>query len=323
MQPLFKPKTQATVVIAPTPQSVLDNVLDGSKYGKVSVGALTNNQVDLSKSGVLTRGAIAPLFSGSFQYVSTTNSITFYWDGTNLSTPITIYRADGTTVGPISGSQAITGLNSATSYYFYPYFDESTETIMWVTGGVGTPAIAQTSRTNAAAQSQALQGHAPLSLGGMLAATTAAGTGGGSGGGSGSCPMVGMLVKSKTRGVIKIEECQVGEWIESMIGHTQVVSLEVFPQTLFIEVILERGESVVVAPTHPFTVADEDTPKEAQSLSLSDSLIVRSGAGAVSQLSVVRERGGHKVRISCLPHHEFWCGRVNPNVLVHNMMIES
>src|SRR5882672_925171 len=46
--------------------------------------------------------------TSSFSYTSTTTSITWYWDGTNGSTMLTIYRADGTTNGPISGSQAIT-----------------------------------------------------------------------------------------------------------------------------------------------------------------------------------------------------------------------
>lgn len=121
-----------------------------------------------------------------FTYTATTTSITWYWDGTNGSTTLTIYRADNTTTGPISGNQTITGLTPATTYNFYPYWDETAKTFKWVAGGSGTPAYAQPSAGSAVlVQQQNLRNQIPLSIGGMQASTPAAGTGGGSGGGGG------------------------------------------------------------------------------------------------------------------------------------------
>src|SRR5882672_12800000 len=99
---------------------------------------------------------------------------------------LTIYRADGTTNGPISGSQAITGLVANTTYNFYPYWDEPTQSLKWVAGGTGTPDYAISSAgSKVAVQQQNLRTRIPLSLGGMQGITPAAGSGGGTGGGGG------------------------------------------------------------------------------------------------------------------------------------------
>jgi len=120
-----------------------------------------------------------------FKYTATTTSISWFWDGTNGSSPINIYRADGTVTGPISGNQTITGLNPTTNYNFYPYYDEPTQNIKWVAGGVGTPGYAQTAGSLTLVQSQALRNRIPLSSGGMVGTTPTTGTSSGSGGGAG------------------------------------------------------------------------------------------------------------------------------------------
>lgn len=121
-----------------------------------------------------------------FAYTATTTSITWYWDGTNGSTTLTILRADGTTTGPISGNQVITGLSASHTYNFYPYWDEPTQTVLWVAGGSGSPAYAQSSAgSQTLVQSQFLRSRLPLSQGGMQASTPASGSGSGSGGGGG------------------------------------------------------------------------------------------------------------------------------------------
>lgn len=122
----------------------------------------------------------------SFAYTSTTLSITWYWDGTNGSTTLDILRADNTTTGPISGNQTITGLTANTTYNFYPYWDEVSQSVKWVAGGSGTPAYAQPSAGGRnLVQAQNLRNQIPLSLGGMQASTTASGSGSGTGGGGG------------------------------------------------------------------------------------------------------------------------------------------
>jgi len=151
------------------------------------------------------RGSVPPTWSGAFTYASTTSSLTWSWSG------LTIYRADGTTTAIPNGSVAVTSLTAATTYYFYPYWDEVAGSLAWVAAGGGSPAYAQAAKTNLAAQQQALQGRIPLSQGAIAAATTSSGTGGGSGGGSGSCLRAGTVVLTKERGTVAIETCKVGE----------------------------------------------------------------------------------------------------------------
>ncbi|HXX20791.1 MAG TPA: Hint domain-containing protein [Candidatus Acidoferrum sp.] len=185
--------------------SIDNQITDGTNFARVSASALTANQIDPTKSGVLMRGSVPPTWSGAFTYVSTTSSLTWSWSG------LAIYRADGSTTAIPNGSVAVTGLTAATTYYFYPYWDEVAGALAWVLGGAGTPACAQSAKTNLAAQQQALQGRIPLSQGAIAAATTSSGTGGGSGGGSGSCLRAGTVVLTKERGTVPIETCKVGE----------------------------------------------------------------------------------------------------------------
>src|SRR5579864_6412096 len=203
--------------------SMDSGVTDGADFARVSAEALTENKVDPSKTGVMTKGSLPPTWSGAFTYTSTTSSITWAWSG------LAIYRADGTTTTVTNGSLAVTGLAAGTAYYFYPYWDETALSLVWVLGGAGNPANAQAAKTIVAAQQQALQGRIPLSAGAIAAATTASGTGGGSGGGSGSCVRAGMLVLSFDRGVIDIEKLRVGELIMGREGWTRVVRHEVHP----------------------------------------------------------------------------------------------
>jgi len=199
-------KRLAGASLGPNQGWSLDNqITDGSNFARVSAAALTANQIDPAKSGVLMRGSVPPTWSGAFTYVSTTSSLTWSWSG------VAIYRADGTTTAIPNGSVAVTGLTAATTYYFYPYWDETADALVWVAAGAGTPAYAQSAKTNLAAQQQALQGRIPLSQGAIAAATTSSGTGGGSGGGSGSCLRAGTVVLTKERGTVPIETCKVGE----------------------------------------------------------------------------------------------------------------
>ena len=199
-------KRLAGASLGPNQGWSLDNqITDGANFARVSSSALTSNQIDPTKSGVLMRGSVPPTWSGVFTYVSTTSSLTWSWSG------LVIYRADGTTTAIPNGSVAVTGLTAATTYYFYPYWDETAGALAWVATGTGSPAYAQAAKTNIAAQQQALQGRIPLSQGAIAAATTSSGAGGGSGGGSGSCLRAGTMVLTRERGTVPIETCTVGE----------------------------------------------------------------------------------------------------------------
>jgi hypothetical protein len=206
-------KRLAGASLGPNQGWSLDNqITDGTNFARVSSNALTANQIDPTKSGVLMRGSVPPTWSGAFTYASTTSSLTWSWSG------LAIYRADGTSTAIPNGSVAVTGLTTATTYYFYPYWDETANALAWVPAGSGSPAYAQSAKTNAAAQQQALQGRIPLSQGAIAAATTSSGTGGGSGGGSGSCLRAGTMVLTRERGTVAIETCTVGEHLRCPSG---------------------------------------------------------------------------------------------------------
>jgi len=300
--------------------SIDNQITDGTDYARVVTGALTAGQIDPTKSGVLMKGSVPPTWSGAFTYASTTSGIAWSWSG------LAVYRADGSTTAVPAGSLSITGLAAATTYYFYPYWDESASAISWVAGGSGAPGNAQTAKTNAAAQQQGLQGRVPLSQGAMVAATTSSGTGGGSGGGSGSCVRAGTVVLTKERGTVPIETCQVGEHLccpSPAIGEawTRILRLEVRDADTFIRLHFSNAESLDVTPHHIFTLAD-GSPMRAERLCLSDILIGRFGRITLKRIETVVE-SSRKVTVSCEPTHQFFAGRHAATVLTHNYTFSS
>jgi len=295
-------------------------VTDGADFARVSADALTSNDVDPAKPGVLMKGSVPPTWSGGFTYASTTSSITWSWSG------LMIYRADGTTTAVTNGSLAVSSLSPGTTYYFYPYWDDTQLALAWVGGGAGHPANAQTAKTIAAAQQQALQGRIPLSAGAMTAATTTSGTGGGSGGGSGSCVRAGMMVVSRDRGTIEIEKLRVGEHIlgpgELLTdAWTRVVRHEVHPADTFVRLTFSNEDSLDVTPHHVFTLAD-GAPVRAERLCLGDILVGRIGRLTLKKIELVVEESA-KVIVTCEPSHEFFAGRAAASVLTHNYNFSS
>lgn len=305
-------------------------IVDGSDFARVTTDALTGNKVDPTKSGVLMKGSVPPSWNGSFSYTSTTSGITWSWSG------MQIYRADGSSTAVPDGSLAISGLASTTTYYFYPYWDETANALGWVAGGSGSPANAQGAKTNSAAQQQSLQGRVPLSQGAMTAATTASGTGGGSGGGSGSCLRVGVVVMCRERGTVPIECCRVGDHmlcppgggvrLKSADEHdsrswTRIARLEILPADTFIRLHLSNEETLDVTPHHIFTLAD-GSPMRAERLCLSDILVGRFARLTLRKLETIVEES-QKVTVSCEPCHEFYAGRFTASILTHNWTFSS
>jgi hypothetical protein len=300
--------------------SLDDQITDGSNYARVVSGALTAGKIDPTKSGVLTKGSVPPTWSGAFTYVSTVSSITWSWAG------LIIYRADGSTTPVSNGSLAITGLTAGTTYYFYPYWDDAASAIAWVAGGTGTPASAQTAKTNLAAQQQALQGRVPLSQGAVIAATTTSGTGGGSGGGSGSCVRADSVVLTKERGTVAIETCKIGEHLRCPspgVGEswTRILRLEVREADTFIRLHFSNADSIDVTPHHIFTLAD-GSPMRAERLCLSDILVGRFGRLTLKRIETILEES-KKVTVSCEPSHHFYAGRHTASILTHNYTFTS
>lgn len=295
--------------------SLDSGVTDGADFARVSASALTANDVDPSKAGVLMKGSVAPTWSGGFTYTCSTSSITWSW--TNLS----ILRADGAQTQIASGSLAVTSLAAATTYFFYPYWDETLLALAFVSGGTGNPATANMAKTIASAQQQSLQGRVPLSAGAMSAATVASGTGGGSGGGSGSCVRGNMRVLTKDRGLVKIHALRKGDHIRGRDSWTRVVRHEVHPADTFIRLSLSNGDSLEVTPHHVFTLADE-SPVRADRLCLGDILVGRNGWLTLQKIELVNEEGA-KVLVTCEPEHEFFAGGSDACVLTHNYNFSS
>jgi hypothetical protein len=75
-------------------------------------------------------GSVPPSLSTAFSYTATgtSPSITWAWAAQQA-----IFRADGSITNIGAGTQAITGLAVSSTYYFYPYWRESDQTIQWLT----------------------------------------------------------------------------------------------------------------------------------------------------------------------------------------------
>src|SRR5208282_6216177 len=106
--------------------SLDDQITDGTNYARIVSGALMAGKLDPTKTGMLMKGSVPPTWSGAMTYVSTTTSITWSWSG------LSVARADGSSTSIPNGSLAVTGLAAATTYYFYPYWDDVGLAINWV-----------------------------------------------------------------------------------------------------------------------------------------------------------------------------------------------
>jgi hypothetical protein len=301
--------------------SLDDQITDGSNYARIVAGALTAGKLDPTKSGMLMKGSVPPTWSGALTYVSTTTSITWSWTGLSIS------RADGSSTSIANGSLAVTGLTPATTYYFYPYYDDVAPAINWVAGGAGSPANALAAKTNAAAQQQSLQARIPLSQGAMMAATTSSGTGGGSGGGSGNCLRVRSIVLTKERGSVPVESCKVGEHLRcpgltaGSEAWTRILRMEVRDADTFIRLHFSNAEILDVTPHHIFTLAD-GSPMRAERLCLSDILVGRFGRITLKKIETITAES-QKVTLSCEPSHQFFAGAFAASVLTHNYTFSS
>ncbi len=145
--------------------------------------------VDPTTSRITSLGSRMQSITTPITYIAAPTSITFYWDGTNGSTPFQVYRDDGTVTPAIKGSLSVTGLTASTTYFIYLYYDEAAATIKPVVlpNGVGSPPLAFTSTNISALQQCILRGRLPVANGWSATGITtpATGTASGSGGYSG------------------------------------------------------------------------------------------------------------------------------------------
>lgn len=267
-------------------------------------------------------GSIPPSLIQSMSYSATTTSLTWSWTG------VIIYRADGTTTSVPDGSRATTGLTASTTYYFYPYWDETTQTLLWVNGsGNGSTGEAFTAaqRTATVAQQQGLRNRIPVSTGPMTAATTASGTTGGSGGGDGICIRSTMLVEEKTKGIVPAHRIVVGDYLATPLGWSRVEQAQELPAQLFMRIGVD-GRFIEVIPTHPFSAMDEVCRSiehiKACQLTFLHQLYTRVGAAFVQYMKLITIPDGTKMLLSLSDVcHTFYAGEAEPYIVAHNVRL--
>ena len=172
--------------------SALNQIIgQGNVPQNQGLDALNVHIVSPLTNQITSAGSRMQSIATAITYVAAATSITFYWDGTNGSTLLKIYRDDNTVEGPFSGNFTVQGLTGGTLYYFYPYFDEIAQQVNWafISGvSIGKPGVAFTAQNIPAAQQQFLRTHVPLALNlATVGVMTSSGAGnGGTGGGGGS-----------------------------------------------------------------------------------------------------------------------------------------
>jgi|ERR1022692_93647 hypothetical protein len=159
--------------------------------------ALSTPIVNPASAQITSIGSRMQSLATTIKVVPGPTDITFYWDGTNGSQTLTIYRDDYSVITPPKGHLVVSGLTPNTLYYFYPFYDEIAQVVKWIDDKrssllskftVGTPQVAYPAPSILAAQSQIYQQHISLasSLGavGITTGTAPTSTYGGGGGGA-------------------------------------------------------------------------------------------------------------------------------------------
>jgi len=299
----------------------LDNLLDGSVFGRVVNTALTSNKIDTTKSGVLANYGSLPntVVSNSasvFAYTSTSTSANITWSSFDL------FFSDGTTVTISSGSQAVSGLTAGT-YFFYPFVAAGATTVSFVSGGSGsngTPANLYAPQSAMASQTQNGQANCPLSVGSVTIVVTTGGSG--SGGGSGRCCAHFTKVEHREKGIVPISECKIGDFIWARSGWTEIKQFKLVPQKTFVRFTTQDGASATVTSTHCITAIRDGEEKSvaAARVALTDFLISRDGYAAIKKIEMVQMEDGRKAVLSCSPDSVFFGGDESPALALHNLV---
>lgn len=174
-------------------QTSLNSLIGQQVPPALGLPGLNPPSVDPTSAILVSAGSrITSLTTKVSASAPSTTQIHVWWDGSNSSQVLRIYRDDNTIAGPFPGSQLVTGLTANTLYFFFMYFDEPTQLVHFVSqgGAVGTPPIAYTASTPLLLQQQTLRGRIPISQLGISGFSTPAagntpGTSQGGGGGGG------------------------------------------------------------------------------------------------------------------------------------------
>jgi hypothetical protein len=194
-------------------------------------------------------------------YTSDASHITWSW------TSLCIQR-NQTSISIPNASHAVSSLAASSTFFFYPYLDELDSLFKFGNSSqlqnmTGSPATACTAKTDYNAGWWAQKSHLLLSGTPLNAATTSGVTGGGSGGGSGLCVRgSNTWVISRTRGVVLLRTCVVGEEIKSRGGWRKITRIDEKVCSVFLAFDFEHGGHLDLTPYHQCTVIDPETDEE-------------------------------------------------------------
>lgn len=265
-----------------------------------SVASFGSNIIDPRTSQIISAGGRPGSLITPITYVAAATSITFYWDGTNASGQLTIYRDDGSIFGPtlVGSPYAITGLAAATRYFFYPYWDDVNHVVRFHSipnVSVGNPPVAFPAYNIVAQHQQIMKGHITLAaLSGNTGIVTGSGggSGGGGGGGGSGCVMAGTGIQ--TVGGLSFER-------------------ETKPETQWIRLTAEDGRSLDCTFDHPLFVSDRGKTI-AVDVQMGDLVLMDNGERRVKEL-LRFHRADSKWKISMKDGHLFYAN----GFLSHNL----
>lgn len=167
-----------------------------------------------ASTALLPQGSIIPVWPFDIAFSAETtsagvSSIDFSWTADTLSWP------DGSSLPTPAGTKTVTGLSAATVYYIFVRCSATTGAIQ-----IYTPLPVSATDINANVW-QAMDGYVSFNA---FSVTTPSAPPSGSSSGSGSgglprlpCPDADEIVREKTRGLIRVGDVKVGEWIEGAI----------------------------------------------------------------------------------------------------------
>lgn len=322
----------------------LDDVGDGTDYGRVRVGVLNDGNVDPRRAGLIKQGSLNPswLQSGFLQFETGPQDSTFayvklYWTG------LVILRPDGSATSvadlPYPGL-TVFNLFYNTTLGFLPRNNEfgvaspmTGTTLDFVAdpSAIGLPyriAFAPGTINRFMLRNQNMQDYMGLSDGAVLITTVASstsGTSGGGGGGNDTCPRIGMRVRCRERGVVRVETLIVGEHVWTPQGWKRVTGMAFQECNEFIQIEGWDGEVVEVDPYTDLMV-NIDEPKKAHDLCLSDALTRDQRINPrIQNLRPLRKTKDNddgtwvRVKLTIEEPHWFFCGKYQPTISIHNI----
>lgn len=298
-----------------------------------------NLSVDPSNSGFLVAGSITPVGVPLLSYVSTSTTATIYWDGTNGSTLLKLYRGnlqqDAFTPGSAQSSNPnfeVTGATAGT-YSVYPYYDEYRMFVDFVgsrkevSGGSGTPPILFPSPNTviAAGQMQNAQDHLPLTVGALtvVVGTGASGTGGGST--SSRCIHPWMTVETSSHHFRLLNECSVGDELQGPQGPTRIVTLAEVEIEPYVEIRWSNRAIQVLTESHGnLVMGDSSRLIASRNLTLGHKLRSRyDGIVEIVGLELLKKPEIRPWFIRTDPYEVFWSGfHGRPEIPTHNTLFK-